>query len=143
MAIGSYLSFVSGPEEAARAYRRALEASPNAIEALNNLALLEAARGNRSEAVALFRRAIEAGLDALMTAHVQVPAIESEGDLRQLCERFEFELVDRVRGLETGADDYVAKPFSVAELVLRIQAVLRRTREKLEAQRDRLLRKLD
>ncbi len=34
--------------------------------------------------------------------------------------------VDRVVGLELGADDYVTKPFSVRELVLRIRAVLRR-----------------
>ena len=34
--------------------------------------------------------------------------------------------VDRVRGLELGADDYVIKPFSLAELVARIRAVLRR-----------------
>ena len=33
---------------------------------------------------------------------------------------------DRVLGLETGADDYVTKPFSPRELVLRVQAVLRR-----------------
>ena len=35
---------------------------------------------------------------------------------------------DIVQGLSLGADDYVAKPFSVAQLVLRVQAVLRRTR---------------
>lgn len=34
---------------------------------------------------------------------------------------------DRVRGLSTGADDYVTKPFSISELVARIKAVLRRT----------------
>lgn len=33
---------------------------------------------------------------------------------------------DRVRGLEAGAEDYVTKPFSVRELVLRVKAVLRR-----------------
>jgi len=33
---------------------------------------------------------------------------------------------DRIRGLELGADDYVTKPFSPRELVLRIQAILRR-----------------
>jgi DNA-binding response OmpR family regulator len=33
---------------------------------------------------------------------------------------------DRVRGLEAGADDYVTKPFSPRELVLRVQAILRR-----------------
>jgi len=36
--------------------------------------------------------------------------------------------VDRVLGLEMGADDYVVKPFSPRELVARIRAVLRRTR---------------
>ncbi len=35
---------------------------------------------------------------------------------------------DIVRGLRLGADDYVAKPFSVVQLMLRVQAVLRRTR---------------
>jgi two-component system response regulator RegX3 len=33
---------------------------------------------------------------------------------------------DIVNGLALGADDYIAKPFSIAELVLRVQAVLRR-----------------
>ena len=37
--------------------------------------------------------------------------------------------VDRVLGLELGADDYVAKPFSPKELVARVRAVLRRTRQ--------------
>ncbi len=36
------------------------------------------------------------------------------------------EEIDRVVGFELGADDYVVKPFSVRELVLRLQAVLRR-----------------
>jgi DNA-binding response OmpR family regulator len=36
--------------------------------------------------------------------------------------------VERVRGFEKGADDYVAKPFSYGELRMRLQAVLRRTR---------------
>jgi len=40
---------------------------------------------------------------------------------------------DRVRGLETGADDYVTKPFSVGELVARIRAIFRRTQRAPEA----------
>ena len=40
---------------------------------------------------------------------------------------------DRIRGLETGADDYVVKPFSMAELIARIRAVLRRIRPGLAA----------
>ena len=43
---------------------------------------------------------------------------------------------DRVRGLELGADDYVMKPFSVRELLARVEAVLRRTCER-EAPEDR------
>ncbi|MEM8936337.1 MAG: phosphate regulon transcriptional regulator PhoB [Pseudomonadota bacterium] len=38
------------------------------------------------------------------------------------------EEADRVRGLETGADDYVTKPFSTNELIARVRAVLRRIR---------------
>ena len=38
------------------------------------------------------------------------------------------EEADRVRGLETGADDYVVKPYSVVELMARVRTQLRRTR---------------
>jgi two-component system phosphate regulon response regulator PhoB len=38
------------------------------------------------------------------------------------------EEVDRVRGLETGADDYMVKPYSLAELMARVRAHLRRSR---------------
>jgi two-component system phosphate regulon response regulator PhoB len=38
--------------------------------------------------------------------------------------------VDRVVGFELGADDYVTKPFSVRELILRIKAVLKRGQKK-------------
>ena len=38
------------------------------------------------------------------------------------------EEIDRVVGFELGADDYITKPFSPRELVLRVQAVLRRTK---------------
>lgn len=45
------------------------------------------------------------------------------------------EEADRVRGLESGADDYVVKPFSPAELIARVRAVLRRTRPSLADER--------
>ena len=44
---------------------------------------------------------------------------------------------DRVRGLDTGADDYLTKPFSMAELAARIRAVLRRIRPGLAEDRVR------
>ena len=42
---------------------------------------------------------------------------------------------DRVRGLDTGADDYLTKPFSMTELIARIRAVLRRIRPGLAEDR--------
>jgi len=42
------------------------------------------------------------------------------------------EEIDRVMGFEVGADDYVVKPFSVRELVLRIRAIMRRGRLETE-----------
>ena len=42
---------------------------------------------------------------------------------------------DRIRGLETGADDYVTKPFSPRELIARVGAVLRRVRPALAGER--------
>ncbi len=41
------------------------------------------------------------------------------------------EEADRVRGLESGADDYITKPFSTTELIARVNAVLRRIRPAL------------
>ncbi|MDL2267552.1 response regulator [Desulfovibrio sp. OttesenSCG-928-G15] len=43
------------------------------------------------------------------------------------------EEIDRLLGLELGADDYICKPFSPREVVARVKAVLRRTREGREA----------
>jgi two-component system phosphate regulon response regulator PhoB len=41
------------------------------------------------------------------------------------------EEADRIRGLDTGADDYIVKPFSMSELLARVRAVLRRVRPSL------------
>jgi DNA-binding response OmpR family regulator len=50
------------------------------------------------------------------------------------------EEVDRIAGLEMGADDYVVKPFSPQELVSRVRAVLRRTgRDQAEVESERAL----
>src|SRR5579864_9425927 len=47
-------------------------------------------------------------------------------DVRVIMVTAKGEEIDRVVGFELGADDYVIKPFSVRELLLRVQAVLRR-----------------
>jgi two-component system phosphate regulon response regulator PhoB len=54
------------------------------------------------------------------TAHVPIIMLTARG-----------EEGDRIRGLETGADDYVTKPFSPRELIARVGAVLRRVRPAL------------
>ncbi len=53
---------------------------------------------------------------------------EQRPDLAVIMLTAKTEDEDIVQGLSLGADDYVAKPFSVTQLVLRVQAVLRRTR---------------
>jgi DNA-binding response OmpR family regulator len=53
------------------------------------------------------------------------------------------EEIDRVVGLETGADDYVTKPFSPRELALRVQSVLRRARGALVTTGTGVLRDAD
>jgi two-component system, OmpR family, response regulator BaeR len=51
--------------------------------------------------------------------------------------------IDRLLGLETGADDYLCKPFSPRELVARIKAILRRQRKADEGMRDDVRRIVD
>ncbi len=46
------------------------------------------------------------------------------------------EEIDKVLGLEIGADDYMTKPFSLRELVARVKSVLRRGRSQIEPSRD-------
>lgn len=83
-----------------------------------------------------------AGLEAALTLQpemvlldVMLPEINGFDVLRQLRQKSRVPVlmltargdeIDRVLGLELGADDYLAKPFSHRELVARIQAILRR-----------------
>jgi DNA-binding response OmpR family regulator len=55
----------------------------------------------------------------------EVP-VESGTDLRVLMLTARGALQDRVRGLDEGADDYLVKPFALAELLARVRALLRR-----------------
>ena len=48
------------------------------------------------------------------------------------------ETADRIAGLETGADDYLSKPFEPKELVLRIKSILKRAPKKTLAKQERL-----
>jgi two-component system response regulator MprA len=52
--------------------------------------------------------------------------IRSRGDTPILLLTAKDEVADRVRGLDSGADDYVVKPFALEELLARVRALLRR-----------------
>ncbi|UTV98255.1 response regulator [Marinomonas rhizomae] len=84
----------------------------------------------------------EAGLTAmddsvdLILLDVMMPKLNGFETLKQLREKWDVpvlmltakgEEIDRVVGLELGADDYLPKPFSERELLARIRAILRRT----------------
>jgi two-component system alkaline phosphatase synthesis response regulator PhoP len=55
--------------------------------------------------------------------------LRRESDIPIIMLTAKDEEIDRVLGLELGADDYVVKPFSVRELMARVKSVLRRTRQ--------------
>jgi len=85
--------------------------------------------------------AVERERPDLIVLDLMLPGMSGLDVLRELRGRPEFESVpvilltarkeedDRVEGLRLGADDYLSKPFSPQELVLRVGAVLRRVRQ--------------
>lgn len=87
--------------------------------------------------VATAERALSAPSADVVLLDLGLPDADGIDLLRKLRERPQTAIIavtargeerDRVRGLRAGADDYVVKPFGVAELLARIDAVLRRTR---------------
>jgi two-component system response regulator CpxR len=84
--------------------------------------------------------AMSEGID-LVLMDVMMPRLNGMDTLKKLRETWETpvlmltakgEEIDRVIGLELGADDYLPKPFSDRELLARIKAILRRTSNKSE-----------
>jgi DNA-binding response OmpR family regulator len=87
-------------------------------------------------------RAAEERPPDLVVLDLMLPGIDGLEVCRRLRERWPVPIVmltalgeetDRLIGLETGADDYVTKPFSPRELALRVKSVLRRARGALTA----------
>jgi DNA-binding response OmpR family regulator len=85
---------------------------------------------------AALRRVVERELPALVMLDVGLPGEDGFALARWLRERSSrvciimvtaaTDTVDRIVGLETGADDYIAKPFEPRELLARVKSVLRR-----------------
>src|ERR1700744_6729106 len=88
------------------------------------------ARGQLDVVVLDLRLGQEDGLDLLreIRAPSDVPVIITTGHRR--------DEIDRVVGLELGADDYITKPFGLRELLARIRAVLRRRESRQAVPRD-------
>jgi DNA-binding response OmpR family regulator len=87
--------------------------------------------------VASGEEALEAQLPDLVLLDLRLPGMDGTEVCRRLRSRSEVpiivvtakgEEVDRVVGLELGADDYIVKPFGFRELLARIRAVMRRAR---------------
>lgn len=81
--------------------------------------------------------AVDAGDIDLVTLDLTLPDIDGLSVARTIRERSQVpiimvtgkgDLIDRVIGLEVGADDYISKPFHLREVLARVRAVLRRAR---------------
>ncbi len=88
---------------------------------------LQLARAERPDLVIL--DLMLPGIDGLDVCRT----LRKGGDLPIIMLTAKDEEIDRVVGLELGADDYVAKPFSVRELMARVKSVLRRAQPKSES----------
>lgn len=95
---------------------------------------------------AALRRAQESRPD-LVVLDVMLPSVDGlevcrqmrkDGDTPIIMLTARGDDVDRILGLELGADDYVPKPFNPRELVARVKAVLRRTRSGTDPKSDEL-----
>jgi DNA-binding response OmpR family regulator len=71
---------------------------------------------------------LDVGLPGRLDGFEVCREIRAKGNLPVLFLTARDDEVDRILGLELGADDYLAKPFSPRELVARVRAILRRTR---------------
>jgi len=92
-------------------------------------------RVSTADDAAAARRAVAAESPDLVLLDLNLPDEQGLGLARELCARPDFATIivtaraddlDRVAGLEIGADDYVTKPFFPRELVARVRVVLRR-----------------
>ena len=72
---------------------------------------------------------LDVGLPGQLDGFDVCRRIRAQGNIPILFLTARDDEVDRILGLELGADDYLVKPFSPRELVARVRAILRRTRE--------------
>jgi DNA-binding response OmpR family regulator len=138
------MTMIDEPSLRAPAPWRALDATPKRVliadgeratrEALADVLGHEGLAVERVEDGETLLQAIRSRPYDLLIIDIVVPGlgleacrrIRSENDVPLLILSGRDSEADRVLGLEAGADDYVGKPFSVAELISRVRAILRR-----------------
>ena len=98
--------------------------------ALSGAAALDALHRGLPDLLVLDRMLPEVSGDDVLKAIRADPATEAIPVLILTARR---DQADRIQGLELGADDYLTKPFSPRELVLRVDAILRRSQGDLQA----------
>ncbi len=90
-------------------------------------------------------RRVSEGNPDLVILDVMLPGINGFDVLKKIRERSKVpvimltargEDIDRILGLEMGADDYLPKPFNTRELLARVKAILRRSEEKEEPEKN-------
>ena len=95
---------------------------------------------------AQMRECIERDLPDLVLLDIRLPGEDGLSLAKYLRDRYDVaiimvtasgDVIDRVVGLEVGADDYLAKPFDPRELLARVKSVLRRIRARPAAQGDK------
>lgn len=91
-----------------------------------------------------FWAALEKEIPQLVLLDVMLPGIDGITLLKRMQESVKYRKIpvilatakgeeyDRIRGLDSGADDYIVKPFSMMEMVSRVKAVLRRSQPEQE-----------
>jgi len=105
--------------------KRALEAEDYlVVEASSGMEAIEKTRSNHPDLILL--DLMMPGMDGfevckvlkddVLTSHIPIIMLTAKG-----------EIDDKIEGIETGADDYVTKPFDLGELKARIKMILRRT----------------
>ncbi|MDG3442499.1 response regulator transcription factor [Nitrospirillum amazonense] len=120
----AHLHLVEDEPDMAREIVTSLEARGYSVShSVTAAAALEVLRADRSVAVVIADRMLPGGMDGLD----MVQELRDEGIATPILVLSALGSVDdRVRGLNAGGDDYLTKPFAVAELVARVEALRRR-----------------
>lgn len=122
------LLVIEDEERIAAALKRALELHHYAVDTVSDADSGLAAAIDPDYDLIILDRMLPGSIDGLALCQ-RVRAADIHTPILMLTARGEVD--DRVSGLQAGADDYVVKPFSMKELVVRVQVLLRRPAQSL------------